>query len=50
MDMTEAKFVDTSPQVQLHKVPLTILDENDTETIFNVIIMEEDKENTNGEQ
>ena len=48
MDMTEAKFADTSPQVQLHKVPLTILNENDKETIFNVIIMEEDKESTNG--
>lgn len=50
MDMTEAKFVDTSPQVQLHRVPLTVLNENDKETIFNVIIMEEDKESTNGEQ
>lgn len=50
MDMTEAKFADTSPQVQLHKVPLTILNENDKETIFNVIIMEEDKESTNGKQ
>ena len=50
MDMTEAKFVDTSPQVQLHKMPLATLNENDAETIFNVIIMEEDKENTNGKQ
>lgn len=48
MDMTESKFADTSPQVQLHKVPLTILNENDKETIFNVIIMEEDKESANG--
>lgn len=50
MDMTEAKFADASSQAQLHKVPLTFLDENDKETIFNVIIMEEDKENTNGKQ
>ena len=50
MDITEARFVDTSPQVQLHKVPLTILSENDKDTIFNVIIMEEDKESTNGKQ
>lgn len=50
MDITEAKFVDTSPQVQLYKVPLTILSENDKDTIFNVIIMEEDKESTNGKQ
>ena len=46
MDMTEAKYVDTSTQVHLHKVPLTILNENDSETIFNVIILGEDKEKT----
>ena len=49
MDMTEAKYVDTSTQVHIHKVPLTILNENDSETIFNVIILGEDKENTNDE-
>ena len=48
MDMTEAKFVDTSPQIQLHKVPLAILDVSDEETIFNVIIKEEEKDNMNG--
>lgn len=48
MDMTEAKFADASPQAHLHKVSLTFLDENDKETIFNVIIMEEDKESING--
>lgn len=50
MDMTEAKYASTSTQIQLHKVPLTILTEGDQETIFNVIIMEEDKESTNGKQ
>lgn len=49
MDMTDAEYVENSPQMQLHKVTLTILDEKNSDTIFNVIIMEEDKDNTNVE-
>lgn len=49
MDMTEAEYVDTTPQMKLDNIVLTTLDVDDRDTIFNVIIMEEDKERTNGE-
>lgn len=48
MDMTEAEYVETAPQMQLHKVVLEILDEKNKNTIYNIIIMEKDKDNTDG--
>lgn len=49
MDMTEAEYVETDPKMQLHKVVLNILNDDDRDSIFNVIILEEDKDNTNGQ-
>lgn len=48
MDMTEAEFADNTPQIQLHNVELAVIDEKSSDTIFNVIIMEKDKEINNG--
>jgi hypothetical protein len=48
MDYSEAEYGGTTPQMQLHKVALNILQDKDSESIFNVIIMEEDKEEENG--
>lgn len=40
MDITEAEYVETAPQMQLHKVVLEILEEKNKDTIYNIIIME----------
>lgn len=48
MDMTEAEYVDCTPRMQLNEVALTVLNEDNKDTIFNVIIMEEDKDTTDG--
>lgn len=48
MDLTEAEFVETDPGSVSKKKVLTILAPESSETIFNVIIMEKDKENTDG--
>ena len=50
MDLTEAEFVETAPGFEPKKKILTILAPENNETIFNVIIMEKDKENTEGKQ
>lgn len=50
MDYSEAEYGGTTPQMQLHKVSLNILQDTDNDTIFNVIIMEKDKEEENGKQ
>ncbi|WP_294413295.1 hypothetical protein [uncultured Ruminococcus sp.] len=50
MDYSEAEYGGTTPQMQLHKVSLNILQDTDSDTIFNVIIMEKDKEEENGKQ
>ena len=44
VDMTDAEYAGTPSQTQFHKVPLAVLDEKSDETIFNVIIMDKDKE------
>ncbi|MBQ9542778.1 MAG: hypothetical protein IJJ76_06080 [Ruminococcus sp.] len=50
MDLTEAEFVAADNGTGPKKNTLTILSPDDSETIYNVIILEKDKENNkNGE-
>lgn len=52
MDMTDAKYADNNLQTEKYKVTLTVLNEKKKDTIFNVIILEQnkDKDSANGKQ
>ena len=50
VDMTEAKYVEISGRIKQKNEPLLVLNEDDRDTIYNVIIIGEDTENNNGEQ
>lgn len=48
MDYTQYEPADLASRVQLSKVELAVLNETDKNTIYNVIIEEEDRDNADG--
>lgn len=48
VDLSDAEYVETNQNLEQTSVLLKILNENDRNTIFNVIIMENDEESVNG--
>lgn len=50
IDMTDAEYVEIGPRIQLDRVELEILDEKCDDTIYNVIILEKEKDSSNDQQ
>ncbi len=48
IDLTDAEYVDYSAELKRSNVVLKTLEEDDAGTIFNTVILEKDKEATNG--